>query len=74
MQNLYYPDPMQVKYLHNETYLGGIAYHDFIIDGSGAGAIPIVSILRDSGAPEDVTIVEFDWVDLNEMILYGKAL
>ena len=74
MQNLYYPDPMQVKYLYNGIYLGGIAYHDFIIDGSGAGAIPIETILRESGAPEDVTIVEFDWVDLNEMILYGKAL
>ena len=76
--DLYYNGPTQVKYFENGYYYGAIAYHDFLIIGATGETIQIKEILNRAAnvgiIDPDVTIVEFDWVDLNETILYGKAL
>lgn len=73
---LYYNGATQVKYFNDGVYYGAIAYHDFLIDGSTAQIIPIKKILtatRAKDMSDDLAIVEFDWIDLNDIILYGKA-
>lgn len=75
-ETLYYNGATQVKYFHNGTYHGAIAYHDFLIDGASAQMIYIQKILDEAARidmPLDVAIIEFDWIDLNDIILYGKA-
>lgn len=75
--NLYYDNPMQVKYFKDGYYYGAIVYHDFLINGAGE-VFQIKEILKQAAntgmLDPDLVIVEFDWVDLNDIILYGKAL
>lgn len=74
--DLYYDGPTQVKYFKNGAYYGAIAYHDFLINGEDGNIIPIDKILKSAARNEmsaDLAIVEFDWVSLNDIILYGKA-
>lgn len=75
--DLYYNGPTQLKYFDEGTYHGAIGYHDFLIDGDSASVIPISAVLeraRQNGMPDDLAIVEFDWVSLDDIILYGKAV
>lgn len=69
---LYYNGPTQVKFLQDGAYYGAIAYHDILITGD-AQVLKIKDVLAKADAPADVVIVEFDWVNLNDIILYGKA-
>lgn len=76
--DLYYNGPTQVKYFENGYYYGAIAYHDFLIIGATGEIVQIKEVLKraaDVGITDsDQVIIEFDWIDLNDIILYGKAL
>lgn len=75
---LYYNGCTQVKYFNNGYYYGALAYHDFLIDGASGDIMQIKDVLAHAAEigiiDPDQVIVEFDWVDLNDIILYGKAL
>ena len=74
MEELYYSHPVQVRYwdakYHN--YYGGIAYHDWLIDGHNGEAKHISIVLKEAkqdGKTADEAIVELDWLSLNKAIL-----
>lgn len=69
---LYYNGPTQLKFLRDGVYYGAIGYHDILITGD-AEVLKIKDVLAQTDAPADVVIVEFDWISLNDIILYGKA-
>lgn len=74
MNELYYSHPVQVRYWDAEchSYYGGIAYHDFIIDGIIGEVLPITKVLSEAannGKDADEAIIELDWLNLNLAIL-----
>ena len=75
MNELYYEHPVQLKYWDTGLgkYVGGIGYHDFIICGCCGKACSIAEII-DEGAKlarldPDKSIIELDWIDINEEIV-----
>ena len=74
MNELYYSHPVQVRYWDSEchSYYGGIAYHDFIIDGIIGEVLPITKVLSEAANSDkdaDEAIIELDWLNLNLAIL-----
>ena len=74
MEELYYSHPVQVRYwdAHFKHYMGGIAYHDFLILGRNGEIVAISTIVKaakEEGKDEDYAIVELDWLNLNKAIL-----
>ena len=73
--DLYYEHPVQVKYWDNglQNYIGGIAYHDFIICGCCGKACSVDAIideaLKFSKIEPDKAIIELDWIDINQEII-----
>ena len=61
---LYYPDPIQVRYLKSDMSYGfGIAYQENIIDAKTGEVIPISVVTRRALDPDN-TIIERIWADL----------
>lgn len=74
MNELYYSHPVQVRYWNAErhSYYGGIAYHDFIIDGVIGEVLPITKVLSEAAnnnKDADEAIIELSWLNLNLAIL-----
>lgn len=73
MEELYYSHPVQVKYWSptRQQYMGGIAYHEFLIDGFSGEAKLIVDVLKEAAADKttDNAIIELSWLSLNGEIL-----
>ena len=74
MEELYYSHPVQVRYWNTEVqkYVGGIAYHEFLIDGR-CGKVCLITDIIDAaaktGKSADDTIIELDWVSISAEIL-----
>lgn len=71
---LYYNAPTQVRYWEDSKYHGGICYHDFIIKGDTGEIDAIQNIINHAekeGVFWDDAVVELDWVDIDEDILWG---
>lgn len=72
---LYYSAPTQVRYWEEERYHGGIGYHDIIIKG-GTGEVIAIQTIIDNAQKESVNwdeaIIELDWNDIDEEILWNK--
>ena len=71
---LYYAHPVQVRYWDAEchNYYGGIAYHDWLIDGHNGEAKHISIILKEAkndGKDVDQAIIELNWISLNKAVL-----
>ena len=72
---LYYTAPTQVRYwsVVRGRYVGGIAYHDFIIDGVSGEIMLIEGIISAAQAVDNISfeeaIVELDWRDISDSIL-----
>lgn len=61
---LFYPDPIQVRYLKDDMSYGfGIAYQEIIIDAETGEVIPISVVTRRALDPDN-TIIERTWADL----------
>ena len=72
MEELYYSHPVQIKYWDTQLqqYKGGIAYHDFIIDGYSGEAKLITNVLKETpDKTADEAIIELSWLSLNSEIL-----
>ena len=73
----YYDDPTQVKYFYDGTYPGAIAFRDILIDGNTGQVYELNELLKricnTYDVDVDVAIIEFEWISLNDIILYGKA-
>lgn len=67
MNDFYFQIPTQVKFwdVDGDHYVGGIAYHDYIICGCCGGLIPIQEVFEFT--PEEVTpiIAMDDWTDIS---------
>ena len=74
MEELYYSHPVQVRYWDAEChkYFGGIAYHEFLIDGC-LGTVNLIAVILEAAAEDgkdaDHAIIELDWLTLNKAIL-----
>lgn len=74
MDELYYSHPVQVRYWDAEChkYYGGIAYHEFLIDGF-SGAANLISVIleaaADDGKDADHAIIELGWLNISRAIL-----
>lgn len=72
---MYYTDPTQVRFwVYEQTYIGGIAYHDFIVCGHCGVTLKIDEIIQaaeDEGIDPEKAIIEMEWLDINKAIL-GK--
>ena len=61
---LFYPDPIQVRYLKDDMSYGfGIAYQEIIIDAETGEVISIPVVTRRALDPDN-TIIERTWADL----------
>ena len=61
---LYYPDPIQVRYLKDDMSYGfGIAYGEDVIDAE-TGEVIHTSIVTLRALDPDNTIIERTWADL----------
>lgn len=61
---LYYPDPIQVRYLKSDTSYGfGIAYGEDVIDAE-TGEVIHTSVITQRALDPDNTIIERTWADL----------
>ena len=74
MEELYYAHPVQVRYwdTHRQQYMGGIAYHEFLICGYSGEARFITEIIAEAATDDknqDNAIIELDWLSLNGEIL-----
>lgn len=70
---LYYATPCQIRYYEAECgqYLGGIAYHDFVICGRRGVVLTIDRIVEGavkSGICWDNAIIELEWINLSDEI------
>ena len=66
---LYYSGPTQVRFYDGMDFVGGIAYHDYIICGCCGGVIDIDEVYE--FAPDEITnpIIWFEnWVDIQDEI------
>lgn len=54
-------------------YVGGIAYHDFVIDGVSGEIMLIEGVISAAQAVDNISfeevIVELDWCDISDSIL-----
>ena len=71
---LYYGTPCQVKYwdADNGEYFGGIALHDFIIDGLTGDILitdKVVKRAAADGVHWDDAVIELEWLDISDAIL-----
>lgn len=77
MGNYYYDDPAQVKYFYDGEYHGAIAFRDVLIDGKTGQAYNISellqSIYKEYGIEPERALVEYEWVNLSEVIIYGEV-
>ena len=68
---LYYNAPTQVRYwsVVRGRYVGGIAYHDFVIDGIEGDILLIEAIVNAANAIDDIefddAIIELEWIDIS---------
>lgn len=75
MDKLYYAHPIQVRYWDTGLlkYVGGIGYHDVIICGCCGKACSIAEIIDEAAKhckmDPDKTIIEMDWIDINQEII-----
>ena len=75
MDELYYAHPVQVRFWDTNQlkYVGGIAYHDYIICACCGEALRIDEILdlamKMSKLDPDKAIVELAWIDISQEIL-----
>ena len=74
----YYDDPMQVKYFYDGHYHGAIVFRDILIDGRTGEVYEINELLKRICETYDVTVdtalIELEWIDMSDVILYGKAM
>ena len=74
MEELYYAHPIQVRYWDTglQKYVGGIGYHDWLVDGHNGEAKHISIVLKEAkqdGKTADEAIIELNWLSLNKAIL-----
>ena len=74
MEELYYSHPVQVRYwdTQRQQYMGGIAYHEFLICGYDGEAKLITDVIAEAvinGKDQDNAIIELGWLSLNGEIL-----
>ncbi len=73
----YYDNPTQVKYFYDGSYHGAIAFRDVLIDGRTGEVYELNELLKricdTYQVNTDFALVEYDWYDLDEVIIYGKA-
>ena len=64
MEELYYAHPVQVRYwdAHRQQYMGGIAYHEFLIDGFSGEAKLIVDVLKEAAADKTTDDGVVEWL------------
>lgn len=70
---LYYGTPCQIRFYEstNNTYHGGIAYHDFVICGCSGAVLLIEDIIKDAekfSIHWDDAIIELEWIDIEKEI------
>lgn len=68
---LYYDHPVQVRFWDVQDYIGGIAYHDYIICGCCGQAIFIKEILEEAknhSLTADEAIIELSWINISDEI------
>lgn len=72
---IYYECPTQVKFydLATEDYIGGIAFHEYIICGCCGGLLEIADVIDEcTKMAPDITnpIISYEnnWVDISEYI------
>ena len=65
----YYDYPEQVRFydVDGDHYIGGIAYHDFIICGCCGATIEISEIIENT-PKQFIPIRELDWEDISTVI------
>lgn len=73
----YYDNPTQVKYFYDGSYHGAIAFRDVLIDGRTGEVYELNELLKricdTYQINADSALIEYDWYDLDEVIIYGKA-
>ena len=74
MEELSYSHPVQVRYWDPiyKQYLGGIAYHEFLISGRSGQAFLITEIIAAAekvGKDQDNATIELDWLAIDSDIL-----
>ena len=74
----YYCDnPTQVKYFYDGSYHVAIAFRDVLIDGRTGEVYELNELLKriceTYQVEVDFALIEYDWYDLDEVIIYGKA-
>lgn len=73
----YYDNPTQVKYFYDGSYHGAIAFRDVLIDGRTSEVYELNELLKricdTYQINADSALIEYDWYDLDEVIIYGKA-
>ena len=73
--SLYYEHPVQVRFwdVGEKTYVGGIAYQDFIICAHCGIACSIANVIAEASKCNNLTkdqaIIELSWIDINQEIL-----
>lgn len=71
---LYYTAPTQVRYWNvvRGRYVGGIAYHDFVIDGVSGEVMLIEGIISAAQAVDKIdfenALIELAWIDISQEI------
>lgn len=77
MENYYYDEPVQVKYFYDGEYHGAIAFRDVLIDGKTGQVYNISELLKRICETYMIdverAIMEYDWVNLSEVIIYGEV-
>ena len=68
---LYYSGPTQVRFYDGMDFVGGIAYHDYIICGCCGGIFSIQDVIemaKANGIHFDDAIVELEWTSIEKEI------
>ncbi len=73
----YYDNPTQVKYFYDGSYHGAIAFRDVLIDGRTGEVYELNELMKriceTYQVDADFALIEYEWFDLDEVIIYGKA-
>lgn len=73
--SLYYEHPVQVRFwdVGEKTYVGGIAYQDFIICAHCGIVCSIADVIAEANECNNLTadqaIIELDWINLSDEVL-----
>ena len=72
---LFYSGPTQVRFYDGLDFVGGIAYHDYIICGCCGGIFQVQDVIdmaKANGIHFDDAIVELGWTNIEKEIRCTK--